>query len=177
MREHHRVISPIWSTHQAATGQERTDSTPDLKKKRPACASDRSKRPPALPCQDALIASGLIIASRSRRPQDVGQRQQRDRRRHRFVMQHVEGRGGEVPAAQRRLQRSLIHQRAARRVDQDSTWSHRGEEGGIHHAARLRVGRAVQGYDIGGRQALRAVVHHLVAGGSDRACSSAATGP
>ena len=69
---------------------------------------------------------------------------------------------------QRRVQRRLVDDAAARRVDEIGRRLHAREPRGIEHADRLRRLRAMDGDEVGARQGRIEVGDRLAAGGLDR---------
>ena len=82
---------------------------------------------------------------------------------HRLLLVYVETGAGELARAQRRVQRRLVDDAAARRVDQIGRRLHARQPRGIEHADRLRRLRAMDGDEVGPRQGGVEIRHRLAA--------------
>ena len=74
--------------------------------------------------------------------------EQRVVRRHRLILEHVEGRAREPSFVQRIVQRRLVHDSPARSVHQVGAGLHHRQLFGADHAARLVGERSVGGDDV-----------------------------
>ena len=95
---------------------------------------------------------------------DVVHVQQRMLGRRRLLLPHVEPGGGEMAAGQRRMQRRLVVDVAARGGDEDRAGLHPGEALGIHQPAAVGGERQVQADHVALGQQLR----HLHLAGAAR---------
>ena len=89
-------------------------------------------------------------AGEMRRDDDLRKLEQRSRVRLR--REHVQRRAGHLARADGGLERLLVDELAAGRVDDPHAVSHPREGVGVEHAARLRVERKMQRHDVGLRE-------------------------
>ncbi len=80
--------------------------------------------------------------------------------RHRLLLEHIDGRGGDALRCERLDQRRLVHDRPARRVDEQRTRLHQPELARADQVLGLVAEQAVDGDDVGFPQQ-RVEVHHL----------------
>ena len=100
---------------------------------------------------------------------DIGQLQQWIVAGRRFLCEHVEAGAGDLAGRQRCIQRRLIDDPAARRVDEVSCGFHLLQTRSVEHADRFRRLRTMDAYEIGAWEGRIQVRHRLAAGGLDLA--------
>ena len=122
------------------------------------------------------VAGGLLAhpvhgfhrdARDMRRHDDVRQREQRLTGRRRLLRENVEARAGKLAGHQRGVQRGLVDNSAARRVDQVGGRLHPLQPVSIEHADRLRILRAMDADEVGARQRGVEVGNRFAARGLD----------
>ena len=89
-------------------------------------------------------------AGEMRRDHDLRKLEQRSRVR--LGREHVQRRARDLARADGSLERLLVDERAAGRIDDPHAVTHSREGVGVEHAARLRVERKMQRHDVGPRE-------------------------
>ena len=101
---------------------------------------------------DAAADELVRVAERVRRPDDVGELEQRLALGQRLRVEDVEPRAGDASLAQRLDERVLVDDRAARNVDEEGGRLHQPQPARVEQTARLVRQRAGDDDDVGVRE-------------------------